>query len=265
MLKLVRRQYNDATVMLKKNSPIPLYLQVAQWFEKKIQAGEYKVGGMLPSELELTRKFDITRGTVRHAFSYLRERGLLEKRRGVGAFVLKDSILSPVHHLGKLTSFKNDFEIQEVLLEERLISKTRIGASPEIAAMLDLEPAMPVIQVERLRIAQGVPLVLERHIFSQDKFNRLLDMQLEGSMFRLLVQEFNLDLAFSEQFLRAVNMTADVASKLQVPLTTPCIYVENKIYDSEYTLIELLQSWYRGDKYLFKIETGHYVQGFTHD
>ncbi len=53
----------------------------------KIITGEFKEGGMLPSENELCTAFGISRPVVRQALQRLRSDGLIVSRRGSGSFV----------------------------------------------------------------------------------------------------------------------------------------------------------------------------------
>lgn len=72
--------------MIKRNSSLPLYVQLADSVREKIRSGEIKVGDMLPSENEMIKQYKVARLTVREALSILVNEGLLEKRHGKGTF-----------------------------------------------------------------------------------------------------------------------------------------------------------------------------------
>ncbi|QQE79273.1 GntR family transcriptional regulator [Alicyclobacillus sp. SO9] len=65
----------------------PLYLQVIEEIQQKLSTKEWDIGEKIPSEDELSEMFGISRATLREAVSYLIQRGVLERRRGVGTFV----------------------------------------------------------------------------------------------------------------------------------------------------------------------------------
>ena len=71
--------------MIKRNSSIPLYVQLADTLREQIKTGQIKVGDMLPSENEMIKLYGVARLTVREALSVLVNEGLLEKRHGKGA------------------------------------------------------------------------------------------------------------------------------------------------------------------------------------
>jgi GntR family transcriptional regulator len=247
--------------MIDKSNPIPLYIQLANCLESLIKNGSYAVGSLLPPEGGLSAEAGVNRNTVRHAIDLLTQKGLVEKRKGVGTMVKRKSPLFPVHKLNRMTSFVDDFEIDNVEIEDVILSKGKILATDELAKKLALPLGEPVVKIERVRIADKVPLVLEIQYYSFGRFGRLLDMDIKGSMYEILTQVFNVNLDHSVQTIRAVNPTEVVANSLGINLSTPCIFLESLAYTEEDVCIEVLHSYYCGDRYLFKVETGEYRRG----
>ena len=64
------------------NKPQPRYLRTSEELLSDIGAGKFPVGSMLPTELELCERFEVSRFTVREALRRLHEMGLLHRRRG---------------------------------------------------------------------------------------------------------------------------------------------------------------------------------------
>ena len=65
----------------------PRYLSISEELLSDIGAGKFPVGSMLPTELELCERFEVSRFTVREALRRLHEMGLLHRRRGSGTVV----------------------------------------------------------------------------------------------------------------------------------------------------------------------------------
>ncbi|OGO68204.1 MAG: hypothetical protein A2Z37_18070 [Chloroflexi bacterium RBG_19FT_COMBO_62_14] len=244
--------------VLDRSSPIPLYVQLANWLEGRIAADQFPLGSKLPPEGELASSFQLNRNTVRHALSSLVQRGLVAKEKGVGTFVRRSQALSPIHRLDRLTSFLDDFNLGEVLIEDSILSKDRLPASPELAAKLGLEPGEDLVKIERLRIADKTPLVFESQFYAHRQFGELLQMEIRGSMYQILTSRFNADLHHSTQTLRAVRPPGAIARRLATSHDVPCMYIESLAYTAQDKCIEILQSYYRGDRYLFRVETGEY-------
>ncbi len=68
-----------------------IYQQVAARMAQMIAGGELKSGERLPNELELARRFAVSRGAIREAMIALETGGMIEVRHGNGAYVREDS------------------------------------------------------------------------------------------------------------------------------------------------------------------------------
>jgi GntR family transcriptional regulator len=244
--------------ILDKHSPIPLYHQLANWIESRIADGTFQVGETISSEMQLAEDFQLNRNTVRHALASLSQKGLLERRRGIGTFVKRKALLTPVHRLGRITSFIDDFDINGVELNDHELSKDVVKASNEIASKLQLDTGARVIYIERLRIAERTPFVLERQYYAYEAFKELLQEKIRGSMYKILMQHFNVDLHHSVQTLRAMMPPEEITHRLNIGKTIPCMFMESITYDSQDCPVELLYSFYRGDRYLFQVESTQY-------
>ena len=248
---------------LDKNSPIPLYHQLAQVLQDKITRGVFKVGSKLPSEKSLAESFKLNRNTVRHAISTLVQMGLVERHRGIGTIVRRKLPLLPIHQLGQMTSFVDDFDIKDVTFEDTVLSKEIVSASSELAVKLHLDLHDDLVMIERLRFADKTPFVLEKQYYPYEEFSKMLQIEIKGSMYRLLIDEFGADLHHSIQTLRAVIPPQDVAQKLSIARRTACMFLESIAYTSEDLPLEVLLSYYRGDRYLFMVESSRYRRDMT--
>ncbi|MBE9541418.1 MAG: GntR family transcriptional regulator, partial [Proteobacteria bacterium] len=159
---------------IDKTSPLPLYVQVADWLESMIKGERYQIDTKLPSEGELAQKFQLNRNTIRQAISLLVQKGFVEKQKGVGTFVKRKTSLLPIHKLSRMVSFVDDFNLNNVELEDRIILKKKIMAGEGLAKKLNLKPKDYVVQIERVRIADKTPLILERQFYSFRDFGDLL-------------------------------------------------------------------------------------------
>lgn len=244
--------------LIDKTSPIPLYHQLAGWIEARLADGTFSVGAKLPSETFLADQFQLNRNTVRHALAMLTQKGLVETRRGIGTFVKRTSDLVPIHELGRMTSFVDDFNINDIAFEDRLLSKELIPAAPAMAQKLRCAEGDALIKIGRLRIADSTPFVLEVQYYRQEMFSALMTMVIKGSMYRILTERFNADLHHSIQTLRALRPSEEVAYQLGIQRNTPIMALESVSYTSRDEPLEVLQAFYRGDRYVFRVESSGY-------
>src|SRR6476646_6402737 len=64
-----------------------LYRQIKVLITQSLQAGEWKPGELIPSEVELANRFKVSQGTVRKAIDELSAENLVVRRQGKGTFV----------------------------------------------------------------------------------------------------------------------------------------------------------------------------------
>lgn len=75
----------------QKNSPVPIYLQIANYLKRKILNGEWPVGTKLPSQRTLAREFNVNRSTIVTALDELAADGLIESKVGSGTRVVNNT------------------------------------------------------------------------------------------------------------------------------------------------------------------------------
>lgn len=94
------------------NDSLPRYAQIQKSLEQRLIEGVYPIGSLMPSEQELSAEFNSSRTTIREALRYLRERGYVERRQGVGTRVISDTTRSTFFQ-----SFNSLDELFQVAIE----------------------------------------------------------------------------------------------------------------------------------------------------
>ena len=141
---------------LDRNSPIPLYFQIAENLKQAIEEGALKPGERLDNELDLAERLGVSRPTVRQAVQRLVEQGLVTRRRGLGTVVVAPRILRSV----ALTSLYDDLLANHRHPATTVLAAREIQADDELASVLALPAGAAVLSVERLRLADGTPLAI---------------------------------------------------------------------------------------------------------
>lgn len=78
---------DSASLFGRIDRPRRLPDEVAGSINEAIESGQLMPGDRLPTEQELSQRFGVARTVVREAISLLRYDGIVDSRRGVGAFV----------------------------------------------------------------------------------------------------------------------------------------------------------------------------------
>jgi len=238
-------------------NPIPKYLQISAWLKELIQNGRYQPGEKLPSEVALSQVCGVNRNTLRQAIAELATMGLLRKEKGTGTFVAQTPVelRHKLEHILSFTDLMRDSGIEE---RTKILSKKMATADEDIARALFLGPSKKVIVVRRVRAGDGIPLIYEESYLPRDIFDGIQDMDLAGSMYKIMTEHFKVSLSRSKQTISAVNLNLNIASILELKKNTAGIFIESLTFDENSIPIELLYSYHRGDKYKLEIELGRY-------
>ncbi len=128
--------------------------------------------GRLPTEPELAARFGVNRHTIRRAIGMLVDRGLVRVEQGRGTFVANGHI---DYLLGRRTRFSTNLKREGHEPRHRLIASTRGTADPATARDLGLAPGAPIVEIETLGQADGVPVSYALHRFPGERFAALPD------------------------------------------------------------------------------------------
>ena len=239
-------------------NPIPKYLQISAWLRELIQNGRYKPGEKIPSEMALSEVCGVNRNTLRQAISELAAVGLLRKEKGTGTFVAAQAPVELRHKLERILSFTDLMRDSGIEERTKILNKSIETANEDIATELFLGASKRVIVIRRVRAGDGIPLIYEESYLPSDIFDGIQDMNLKGSMYKIMTEQFKVSLARCKQTISAVNLNQNIASILELPRNSAGIFIESLTFDENSIPIELLYSYHRGDKYKLEIELGRY-------
>jgi len=244
--------------IIDPDNPIPKYLQISGWLKNLIRSGRYQKGGVLPSEVELARICQVNRNTLRQAISELTAAGILRKEKGLGTFVCAEAPLAINHPFKSISSYSD--ELRELGIKEntKIIKMGAEEAKKPVARRLILGPSGRVVAIRRLRAGNQTPFIYEESYLPYHTFKKMLGMDLTGSMYQIIIERFNVALGRSTQTIQAVNLKGPIASYLKVPENSAAFFMESLTYDGNNIPVELLYSYYRGDKHVFEVELGRY-------
>ena len=135
----------------------PRYVEIADYQRRLIAAS--RPGDRLPSEAELCERFGVSRMTVRQAVQLLANERLLVRRRGEGTFTAPRVV---ARLLGSPLSFTESMRRRGLRASSRMLHAGWIDPSSEDRAALHLPVGSRAIVVERLRLADDLPMAIER-------------------------------------------------------------------------------------------------------
>jgi GntR family transcriptional regulator, phosphonate transport system regulatory protein len=158
---------SEMSESIARGQGIAVWRQIAESLAADVQAGRLKPGQRLATELELAERFAVNRHTVRRAMATLVEQGLLRVEQGRGTFVNGATV---DYVLGRRTRFSANLAAQGREPGHRLLSAGLTTVSGSIAADLELADGAPVLRLETLSIADGVPMSYGVHELPLPRF-----------------------------------------------------------------------------------------------
>jgi GntR family transcriptional regulator len=225
--------------------PVPLHHQVYLDLKAALDEGEWQPGDRLPPERELARRYGCSLITVRRALDELSREKRLQRSRGRGTFVLPPVIERP---LDGAMSFTEEMQRRGLDPETRLLAARPEAANETVAAALGLEPGSPTLYLERLRLANGTPLLLEMVHLPAEQFPGLLASDLEhDSLYEILTTRYGMPVARTREALEPVQLPAREARLLGLPAKGLALLVEGTAFASDGTPVEFGRTYVRGD------------------
>lgn len=237
---------------LNRNIPIPLYYQLKQLLFNEIQAGTLKEHDCLPTEIELSTRFSISRPTVRQAIYELVNEGYLSRQKGKGTFVTKPKINQEIVHV--IENF-NDGMIKKGIQPKTLVLELKIiHADDELSQALEIDPDHKVIELSRLRYANEEPIVLVTTYIPYDLCPEIVHVNLQEESMYKTFEKYNLYIKKVRRVFEAQKATTTDAQLLEIAAGDPLMYFETKAYLQNGLLIEYSKCRYRGDRNTFVVE-----------
>jgi GntR family transcriptional regulator len=235
-------------IRVDRNSPVPLYFQVAQHLEQMIESGELPMGTRLENEIDLADQLGLSRQTMRRAIEYLVGRGLLLRKRGIGTQVVQAKVTREV----ELTSLYDDLAKSGRDPSTTVVSFGTEPAPDALAAELGLSAGTPVYVFERLRFAGAEPLALMRnHV--PEHLMRLSAADLEAQGLYNLFRANGISMRIAKQSIGARAATAAEARALRERKGAPLLTMERSAYDEQGRAVEHGRHVYRASRYRFDL------------
>ena len=234
----------------------PLYQQIKSLILQSLQAGEWKPGESIPSEIDLAGRFRVSQGTVRKAIDELAAENLVVRRQGKGTFVATHAEQHVQYRFLKLIPDSGDLG-SEGPAQRTVLECRRTRASAEVARALGLRSGDAVIQLRRVLSFGGVPTILEDVWLPGNAFKGLSAEQVagyQGPTYAMYEVEFGVRMVRAEEKIRAVGADAQQALLLKVEQHTPLLSVERVAYTYNGVPMELRRGLYRTDTHHYRNE-----------
>ena len=207
---------------------------VREELARRIEVGEWRPSQRLPSEPELAASLGVSRPTLREALRSLAEDGFVTRVQGSGTFV--------THRPRLRNNLDVNFGVSELIRTmdmepgSREVRVSQGAASADDARRLHLSPGDRVVSVERVRTADGRPVVFSVDVVPASLFganDAIVSRVGQGSIYDLLDRELGIVVRQGVASLRPANADGRLAARLGVPEGTLLLYILQVDYDTD--------------------------------
>jgi DNA-binding GntR family transcriptional regulator len=230
-------------------SPQPLYLRVYRLIADEIASGTLGPGDRLPSERELTGRLGVSRATVRRALGELATDGLVTASANRGSFVAGGPLVEPPNALLSFTELGGRHGLRAAA---RVLGRSGRPATIEEAEAFGIAPGAELVELERLRLLDGVPVAVDATRFPLARAPEALDVDFAtASLYDLLERSGHAPVR-AAYTVEALPAPERVGALLGLAAGDPVLVAETTAYDAGDRLVELARTHYRGDRYRFR-------------
>ena len=218
--------------------------------------GECAVGSKFLTERQICERFSVSRATANKALSNLVSEGLLEFRKGVGTFVRGRPL---DYNLCALVSFTDKAlaagkqPSTEVLQFDLVLADDVLDDVPQT---LKVGPGEALYYIERLRLADGLPVILEKRYVVAEFCPDLTKEDVGGSLYALWLERYHLNIEGADESIRAVNTRGADARALKLRDGAAGMLIRSVGYLAGARPLWSERTLYRGDSYEFHNRLG---------
>ncbi len=215
-----------------------------EYLKKLIDNNTLKIGSQLPSEQELTQKLNVSRSSLRVAFSRLEIEGYIKRRHGVGTFVVGNSrTLKPVR-------IEYSFSITDVI---KSFGKTpgtaefnleKIYSDENLSKKLHIEINSPVIRISRLRTSDGIPFSYDINLIPSKYLPKNMSKEIMGeSLFAFIEKNIDPKIYYFSTSYKPMRSDEFISNKLAIQKGALIIKNTQTHYSEENDPLWYLELW----------------------
>ncbi|MBN2732277.1 MAG: GntR family transcriptional regulator [Balneolaceae bacterium] len=232
---------------------IPLHTQISDWLREQIESGALEPNEKLLSENELSKKFDVSRVTVRKALQTLDNEQLIYRCQGLGSFV---SDQRTHRSFTQLNDFAEELEGSGMEAGSQVISfgHESIEGRNDLLSYLGIQNKQIAVKLERVRLGNGEPVA-----FDVTWMPLFYGQLIEGydltdtTIFKILENEFEIPIERGCYRIEAALADRELAEHLLIEVHTPLLQISRITYTIGDKPVYFQQRYYRNDKIVFEL------------
>lgn len=227
------------------------YLTVRTWLHDLIRNERISIGDRLPTEVELANKFGVNRMTVRKALDQLVQEKIIERRQGVGTFLVAKAPVVLLHSSGRIISILNHLQIYGIPSSVKNLKIIHEIPPARERELLEIDDRTAVVRIDRVISISNEPMILATSYLAP-RFSGIIDMDLSQPLYDLITNGFNVVLHHSDEAYWAAMASEEELDAFTGLYSGPFIRLENVLYEMNNQPIGVFNALFRGDRFKFR-------------
>jgi len=237
--------------ILDPKSPVPYHAQIEAYLRDLIKDKRFVDGkNLLPKEESLSKKFGVSRNTIRQALNKLVQEGLIERKKGVGSKVVQNKIST---RLDNWISFTKEMKNQGIEVVNYLIDISLVNAEEEIYKALSISKPQKIWCLKKIRGSKEACYLYSVSYFHprtgvSDKDN------FKKPLYSLLEKQHDVIVSLSKERLSAIKAGEKLAELLNIDENDPVLKRERTVFDSGNRPVEYNIVYYKTEYFTYDID-----------
>ncbi|MFN8760403.1 MAG: GntR family transcriptional regulator [Tagaea sp.] len=235
------------------NGRLPIYLRIQDALTAEIARGAWRPGDALPSEDALARDFGVALGTVRKALGALAAEGKLDRRQGRGTFVRRPDFGNAMFRFFRHA----DADGVPLRPTARLLARRRTRADAGIAAKLGLARGDELLELFRVRLIDGEPILSEEIALDARRFAPLAALPADAFgdlLYPTYERVCGAAVARASEIIRFDRAATRVAKALGVARDAPVAAIERTAFAIDGAPLEFRRSYGPAERFAYALE-----------
>lgn len=242
---MMKALVNKTSPALSRSSAEPLHRQLERFLEEAIREGALKPGDRLESEDALTKRYGVSRITLRQAVGALVAKHLLVRKQGKGTFVTEPTVR---HDLRRLNGLLGTLFSQADGASARLLRYDLKIPPADVAALLHLKSGVKAVSFERLYLVDGKPVAVTQSWLAPEVAS-IPRTKAELISTEDMMIAVGIRIASTQVAIRAAAAGARVGGLLKMSARSPVLEVSRSSFASDGAAKQVGHIWFRSDRY----------------
>lgn len=232
--------------------PRAKYDTIYRDLKEKIEAEQYLYQEMLPSEHVLVAQYGCSRNTVRRALAELAAEGYVQSMQGKGVRNIYQPVDQNAYTVGGIESFKEASERNQRESVTKVLQFSGITADARIEKKTGFPQGTELLYIQRLRILEGRPLILDHNYFLRELMPELTPQIAEGSVYEYLEGELGMNIVTSKRILTVEHVTQVDEKYIDLNGYNCMAVITSQTFNDEGIQFEYTQSRHHPDYFQFQ-------------